>query len=203
MEDDKAQAVRPQLLGVPRFKLQWMIGVLMITSIMTIGCVPQPVAELNPTAELRIVQDDQVSQLQAKEDETVVHADRIEITSDQDNNSTAFIKQELGQMASPFTRETVIELNRIVSKSLKAINAFDKTRKLKQETDAEKLNQFRQLYDSAAKARVEMLATSHRVKTSGERYNKEILAAMVKFVDHVPIEISQEIRRTEMSFALN
>ena len=38
-----------------------------------------------------------------------------------------------------------------------------------------------------------MAASSDRMKSSGEQYNKAIFAAMVKFVEGVDKEISEEI----------
>jgi len=116
-----------------------------------------------------------------------------------DDPSSTFIEQQLVQLGSPFTRETVLTLNAIVARSLSTINAFDDAREQLDASDresaAEMLTMFLLLVDQAALARQDMDAAAERLRNSGEPYNEAIFAAMVHFVDDVDEEIRAEIEQ--------
>jgi hypothetical protein len=116
-----------------------------------------------------------------------------------DDPSSTFVEQQLVQLGSPFTRETVLTLNAIVARSLSTINAFDDAREQLDASDrasaAEMLTMFHLLADQAALARQDMDAAAERLRNSGEPYNEAIFAAMVHFVDDVDEEIRAEIEQ--------
>ncbi|MEM7049121.1 MAG: hypothetical protein AAF604_05655 [Acidobacteriota bacterium] len=107
--------------------------------------------------------------------------------------SSQFVEQEL---RSPFTRETVLELNAIVARSLSIIGRFDTARKefaTRPSTAApQTLETYAALAAEAISARTEMSAANQRLRQSGEPFNEAILAAMIRFVDGVSEEIEQE-----------
>lgn len=105
-----------------------------------------------------------------------------------------FVKQELGNLTSPFTRKTVLELNSIVARSLSAIESFDRTRRIETRDPDGLTGRYCELCELASEAKSDMSEASHRVRTSGERYNDEILTAMVHFVNDVDREIRDELR---------
>ncbi|MEM7586621.1 MAG: hypothetical protein AAF560_24745 [Acidobacteriota bacterium] len=110
--------------------------------------------------------------------------------------SSQFVEQELGQLRSPFTRETVLELNAIVARSLSVIGRFDTARKEHAASPSTATPQTLETYASLAaeaiSAREDMSAANQRLRRSGEHFNEAILAAMIRFVDGVPEEIEQE-----------
>lgn len=110
--------------------------------------------------------------------------------------SSQFVEQELEQLRSPFTRETVLELNAIVARSLSIIDRFDTARKLHAagpSTDApQTLETYTALAAEALSARQDMSVANQRLRHSGEPFNEAILAAMIRFVDGVSEEIEQE-----------
>lgn len=114
-----------------------------------------------------------------------------------DDPTSTFVEQQLVQLGSPFTRETVLTLNAIVARSLSTINAFDDAREQFDASDrksaAEMLTMFQSLANQAALARQDMDAEVERLQNSDEPYNKAIFAAMVHFVDDVDEEIRAEI----------
>ncbi len=113
--------------------------------------------------------------------------------------STTFVEQGLEHLESPFTKETVLELNAIVERSLLAIREFDVVRQGLLSDGAEPndthLRVHEGLSQQAAVARCDMAAASDRLRRSREPYNEEILAAMIHFVDHVDEEIRAELER--------
>jgi len=115
-----------------------------------------------------------------------------------DADSSRFVEQELENLASPFTKETVLALNSIVERSLSAIEEFDDARKQFVSGDdvlaAEAMIVYRSLSARAESARSDMGAERDRLLHSDERYNEAILAAMVHFVEQVDEEIRQEIQ---------
>lgn len=127
--------------------------------------------------------DDSVDQISHMENESQLET------------STQFVHQELDQLASPFTRETVIELNEIVARSLAAIEAFDDSRK--KVMPGKGIKKDRKLLvglaQKAKQARDDMDAAGKRLLERGERYNEEIFDAMVRFVNRVDQEIQQEV----------
>lgn len=118
-------------------------------------------------------------------------------TADQANGRkpSEFELQEIEQLDSPFTKETVLELNTIVGRSLAAIDAFDTARKVQNDETAiaNQLDKFKKLSKQASDAKVDMDAAKERLLKSGEKYNDEIFQAMVRFVDEVDKEIRDEI----------
>ncbi|MEM9599210.1 MAG: hypothetical protein AAGD06_33385, partial [Acidobacteriota bacterium] len=104
-----------------------------------------------------------------------------------------FVEQELGQLRSPFTRETVLELNAIVARSLSVIGRFDEARReyaASPSTAAPKtLETYASLAVEADSAQADMSAANRRLRSSGEPFNEAILAAMIRFVDGVSEEI--------------
>ncbi|QDU35768.1 hypothetical protein Mal4_00500 [Maioricimonas rarisocia] len=113
----------------------------------------------------------------------------------EESNPSRFVSQGLEQLSSPFTEETVLALNAIVARSLAAIRKFDDIRRDSHggENAAERLRQYAVASKEAKQARSDMEAASSRVRESGEKYNEEILAAMVRFVVKVDDEIREEI----------
>lgn len=113
--------------------------------------------------------------------------------------ASRFVEQGLDQVESPFTRSTVLTLNGIVDRSLTAIREFDAIRQHRTPTDnasvAEILGVYRTLSDQATLARTDLNEARDRLRDSGERYNKEILSAMVHFVENVDEEIREETDR--------
>ncbi|WP_171183078.1 hypothetical protein [Alienimonas chondri] len=112
--------------------------------------------------------------------------------------ASPFIEQELDQLGSPFTRETVLELNEIVARSLTVIERFDEVR---MQSDAATApvspgEVYGELSERADRARADLNATATRLRDSDERHNAAILAAMVRFVDGVDREIREEIALT-------
>ena len=116
----------------------------------------------------------------------------------QSEDEPKFAEQKLEDLTSPFTKETVLTLNAIVSRSLTAIETFDETRReLNNNTDdaqrVEILTTYTELSNTTRQARDDMAAAAERLRDSGERYNEAIFAAMVEFVNNVDKEIHQEI----------
>lgn len=107
-----------------------------------------------------------------------------------------FVEQELDDIESPFTRETVLKLNSIVGRSLSAINEFDQVRSTAGVADnhdpSRLLAVYEELSAKASAAQVDMGQESSRLVSSDEHYNEEILAAMVYFVSQVDSEIREE-----------
>jgi hypothetical protein len=117
------------------------------------------------------------------------------------------------QAKPPFSRETVIRLNEIVSRSLAAIRAYDGAiGDIRAAADAagaedadaavkkraaEGLAQVEALYADAAAALSDMRAAVDDLKTGGEDYNDAILAGMVDFVEDVERELGAEKQRLE------
>ena len=118
----------------------------------------------------------------------------------QNEDEPKFVEQKLEDLTSPFTKETVLALNAIVSRSLTAIDTFDQTRReLNDNTnDAQRveiLATYTELSNTTRQARDDMAAAAERLRDSGERYNEAIFAAMVEFVNNVDKEIHQEIAK--------
>ena len=115
-----------------------------------------------------------------------------------DADSSRFVEQEIENLVSPFTKETVLTLNSIVARSLSAIEEFDEARKQFVSGDdvlvVEAMKVYRSLSARAASARNDMGAERDRLLSSDERYNEAIFAAMVHFVEQVDEEIRQEIQ---------
>lgn len=116
--------------------------------------------------------------------------------------ASRFVGQELDQLESPFTRETVLTLNEIVGRSFGAITEFDDARKRLGATGEARAAELGSVYGrlsaKAARARVDMNAAAERLRESGERYNREILSAMVRFVEQVDDEIREEADRLRL-----
>ncbi len=112
------------------------------------------------------------------------------------NEESRFVEQELDDIESPFTRETVLKLNSIVGRSLSAINEFDQLRSTASVADdrdpSRLLAVYQELSTKASAAQVDMGQESSRLVSSDEHYNEEILAAMVYFVSQVDSEIREE-----------
>lgn len=116
-------------------------------------------------------------------------------TKTNDENSQ-FEFQELDDIESAFTKETVLKLNAIVARSLAAINAFDKARKMRTDDaqgTAELLEKCSQLSENASKAKADMDSAAKVLRESGETYNEAIFSAMVEFVDKVDKELHDEV----------
>ena len=111
-----------------------------------------------------------------------------------------FVEQKLEDLTSPFTKETVLALNAIVSRSLSAIESFDETRReIKNDNNDvqrdEVLATYTKLSRETKQAKDDMAAAAERLRDSNERYNKAIFAAMVQFVNNVDNEIHSEIAK--------
>lgn len=127
----------------------------------------------------------------------------------QHGSAPRFVEQELDQLGSPFTRETVLRLNAIVSRSLSAIEDFDRARTEPASSGGAQgpaapdrsrvLERYTELSRQAAQARADMSAAAREVRGSGERYNDAILTAMAHFVDDVDEEIGEELARLRPS----
>ncbi|MEM9702442.1 MAG: hypothetical protein AAF907_08365, partial [Planctomycetota bacterium] len=106
------------------------------------------------------------------------------------DGDTRFVEQQLNAESSPFTRETVLELNGIVARSLAAIDEFDACRRAVPleggaAESSVRLAQLDRLSVDAAAARWEMTTAGARLRGGEERYNPAILAAMERFVNGV------------------
>jgi hypothetical protein len=118
------------------------------------------------------------------------------------DESFAFESLELEHLSSPFKRETVLELNAIVARSLAAIQAYDLARRKPLDGDVSAaLGVYERLSVEARQARADIAASGKRIRESGEEHNRAILAAMVRFVDDVDKEIRESVQtlRTEVS----
>ncbi len=120
--------------------------------------------------------------------------------------------KELGleDIVSAFTRETVLKLNAIVSRSLDAVTRYDdeipkmeKAVKLASAPDADDQAQqeaeaalalLRSLSEQASAAHADMLVASEQVRTSGEVYNAPLLSGMNRFVRRVDEEILEKLQ---------
>lgn len=112
------------------------------------------------------------------------------------DGAARFVEQELDQLSSPFSRETVLELNAIVARSLDVIEEFDTARREHAVRPSSATGGlYADLAQRADGARVDMAAAEQRLRQSGERFNEAILAAMVRFVDGVSTEIALETER--------
>ena len=116
-------------------------------------------------------------------------------------DATGFARQELEQLGSPFTRETVLELNAIVARSLAAVEEFDAVRKAGADdadrAAAERRETLAALSDRAGRARSDLTAAAARLRDRGEPHNEAILAAMVRFANDVDGEIREELGRSD------
>ncbi len=122
--------------------------------------------------------------------------------SQADTGNSNYANQELDDLSSPFTRETVLVLNAIVSRSLSAIEAFDKARREPDCSDrldnrATRLAKYEDLSEQAHQARIDLVAAGKRLRESGEYYNEAIFAGMLDFVKSVDVEIRQEINKLQ------
>ena len=119
-----------------------------------------------------------------------------------ETGDSRFVEQELEDIESPFTRETVLALNAIVERSLSAINEFDDARKQAEATStqgqAELLAVYQAISERAALARRDMAGEGNRMLNSGEQYNQAIFAAMVHFVEQVDDEVRREIETVQV-----
>ena len=141
------------------------------------------------------------TELMPAEADAVVEQNLETASSDlpsQSEDKPKFVEQKLEDLTSPFTKETVLALNAIVSRSLSAIESFDKARReLENDNDeiqrVEMLATYTKLSQSTRQARGDMATAAERLRSSGENYNKAIFAAMVQFVNNVDEEIHAEI----------
>ncbi len=132
-------------------------------------------------------------------------------------NAERIVKLLPADFKPAFTRDTVIKLNAIVSRSFDAINEYDAIIKgvrnavakattagmsVGAKPDAEeKVAQINRLYDQAKLALVDMMAAVKELKNSGEEYNKAILAGMIDFVEDVEREVSVQRVKLEKMLA--
>lgn len=116
-----------------------------------------------------------------------------------------------GDFKPTFTKETVIKLNEIVSRSLDVINEYDaiiqtvQSSGLKQKTSSNKDTKSKQLTSEIAQINslsvrskgilAEMHTAENQLKTSGEEYNVVIFAGMMGFVKDVEREISAQSQK--------
>ena len=120
------------------------------------------------------------------------------ISPSQSADEPEFVEQKLEDLTSSFTKETVLALNAIVSRSLSAIERFDEARRdFNNDSDdaqrVEILATYTELSNTTRQARKDMDAAAKRLRNSGEHYNEAIFAAMVEFVNKVDNEIHAEI----------
>lgn len=113
---------------------------------------------------------------------------------DLNGDSSKFERLELDQLSSPFTKKTVLKLNKIVGRSLAAVQEFDRIRRTP-DAGSTRISDYRTLSATANAARSDMSAASVQLRNSGERYNEAIFAAMVRFVDDVDDEIRAEVEQ--------
>ncbi len=120
--------------------------------------------------------------------------------------------KELGleNFRSAFTRETVLKLNAIVSRSLDTVTKYDdEIPKIeiavarasgpdaddKARRDAEAgVALVKTLSEQASAAHADMLVASEQVRTSGEIYNAPLLSGMNRFVRRVDEEIREKLQ---------
>lgn len=125
-----------------------------------------------------------------------------------------FAEQELGQLRSPFTKETVLKLNAIVARSKKTIDRFDReVPGIREAIAAAGKSPAGRSKGKTAMARLNGLAIEDQtelhdikraeaqVRSSGEKYNDVILSAMVAFVTDVKTEIGEEESKQAKQFA--
>ena len=110
-----------------------------------------------------------------------------------------FVVQEITEIDSPFTRETVLKLNAIVQRSLNAINEFDHARSSDNIYPDQRFNVYTDLSEKASSAHADMALASNKLISSNERYNEEILSAMVYFVQQVDNEIREETQQLHLA----
>ena len=111
-----------------------------------------------------------------------------------------FVGQEIEQLTSPFTRDTVLKLNSIVRKSLDVIEEFDQVRKQASGgtfNDDEIRHKFAELSKRAASSRADMDLAEKELKSSGEKFNRPIFEAMKRFVVQVDEEIGFELQNID------
>ncbi|MBA4048682.1 MAG: hypothetical protein C0476_09100 [Sphingomonas sp.] len=121
-----------------------------------------------------------------------------------------FVEQGPDQLSSPFTKATVLKLNAIVRKSQVIIDEFDldipairkavaagAAPRASSAARARANTSLASLATLASRAQVnraDMQRAERQVRTSGEKYNDTILAAMVAFCVDVDTELRTEHR---------
>lgn len=129
--------------------------------------------------------------------------------------------RELGleDIESAFTRETVLKLNAIVSRSLDTVTRYDdEIPKIemavematgpdadgKARSDAEAgLALLATLSEQASAAHADMLVASEQVRTSGEKFNAPLLSGMNRFVRRVDEEILEKLQALKAKMKTN
>jgi hypothetical protein len=119
----------------------------------------------------------------------------------------------LDEIKPAFSEATVLVLNAIVRRSLRAAGQY--TRSIKSvratvaaaeqpdatvaERDAARtaLAQLRTLHEHAVAARVDMDAAATKLEASTERYSEELLAGMLQYTVAVETSLAKEIRRLD------
>lgn len=121
----------------------------------------------------------------------------------------------MDEIKPAFTEETVLELNAIVRRSLKAAGEYSRSVKpvraavsasqsaeasaAQREAAAVGLDKLRRLHDRAIAARKDMDAAAEELMSSGESYSEELLAGMVKYVHDVEVSLAKEIASLEVA----
>ncbi len=115
-------------------------------------------------------------------------------------NGSALVEINLKDIKPAFTRNTVLELNAVVSKQLEVIDEFDRiksetatTNLVDQRTSKNYELKISDLSERADENREALLEIKTRLDSIGENYNRATLAGMLNFVTDVKSEIDDHL----------
>lgn len=147
---------------------------------------------------LMILGQERLSSNTAKTYHSVIAAKRV-VQSREQGHYPEFVELSIGDLNSPFTKDTVLALNAIVATSLATIKAFDKELPAIQKSVDSATAKLDTLSHQSKTALVDIKAAQSKLEASGELYNAAILSAMVSFVNDVDTEIREE--KQELTFS--
>lgn len=139
-----------------------------------------------------------------------VYASEITENLVQPESGTNFQELSRENFHPAFTKNTVLKLNAIVSKSLDVINEYDsvmgqvrrvKKTPIEEQNLSNEIERINQLSSQSKQILSEMLLAEKALKDSDEVFNRAILAGMVDFVSDVEREVTAQSQLLSQSLS--